>query len=88
MKDQFVIVDTKYGKSCNLYQGETEYIPWIVHAFTNELQDAKRYESVEEAQNDCDHFTMAKFEFDGNKLLKPGRLKVMKIALMPVEQGG
>lgn len=37
---------------------------------------------------DCDRFTRERFEFDGNTPLKPGRLKVMKIALVPVEQGG
>jgi hypothetical protein len=33
-------------------------------------------------------FTRERFEFDGNTPLKPGRLKVMKIALVPVEQPG
>ena len=88
MRDQFVIVDTKFDKGCNLYQGETAYIPWIVHAFTSDLQYAKRYESLEEAERDCNRFTKEKFEFDGNTPLKPGRLKVMKIVLVPVEQGG
>lgn len=88
MTDQFVIVDTKYGKGCNLYQGEAAYVPWIVNSFTSDLQYAKRYESIEEAQVDCDRFIKEKFEFDGNTPLKPGRLKVMKIALVPVEQGG
>ena len=88
MRDQFVIVDTACSKSCNLYQGETDYVPWIVNAFTNDLQYAKRYESIEEAQKDCDRFTRERFEFDGNTPLKPGRLKVMKLVLSPVEQGG
>lgn len=88
MIGQFVIVDTEYGKGCNLYQGETDYVPWIVNSFTSDLQYAKRYESIEEAQMDCDRFIKEKFEFDGNTPLKPGRLKVMKIALVPVEQGG
>ena len=88
MKYQFVIVDTAHGKSCNLYQGETDYVPWIVNSFTNGLRYAKRYRSIEEAQRDCDRFTREKFEFDGNTPLKPGRLKVMKIVLVPVEQDG
>lgn len=93
MIDQFVIVDTNYSKGCSLYQGETVRVPWlavpwIVNAFTNDLQYAKRYKSIEEAQRDCDRFTKEKFEFDGNTPLKPGRLKVMKLALVPVEQGG
>lgn len=88
MINQFVIVDTAYSKGCNLYQGETDYVPWIVNAFTNDLQYAKRYESIEEAQRDCDRFTRERFEFDGNTPLRPGRLKVMKIVLVPVEQGG
>lgn len=88
MTDQFVIVDTAYGKSCSLYQGETNYVPWIVNSFTNDLQYAKRYESLEEAQRDCNRFNKERFEFDGNTPLKPGRLKVMKIVLVPVEQGG
>lgn len=86
MRDKFVIVDTAHGKGCNLYQGETDYVPWIVDAFTNVLQYAKRYSSLEEAQRDCDRFTRERFEFDGNTPLKPGRLKVMKIVLVPVEQ--
>ena len=78
---------------CNLYQGETTHVPWlavpwIVNAFTSDLQYAKRYKTVEDARKDCDRFTKEKFEFDGNTPLKPGRLKVMKIALVPVEQGG
>ena len=93
MIDQFVIVDTNYNKGCNLYRGETDHIPWlavpwIANAFTNDLQYAKRYKSIEKAQRDCDRFTKEKFEFDGTTPLKPGRLKVMKIALVPVEQGG
>ena len=86
MIDQFVIVDTACGKICNLYQGETGYVPaWIVNAFTNDLQYAKRYDSLEEAQRDCNRFSKERFEFDGNTPLKPGRLKVMKIVLVPVE---
>lgn len=89
MTDQFVIVDTKCGKRCNLYRGgKDNYISWIVNAFTSELQYAKRYDSIEEARRDCNRFTKEKFEFDGNTPLKPGRLKVMEIALVPVEQGG
>ena len=88
MRGQFVIVDTACSKGCNLYQGETNYIPWIVHAFTSDLQYAKRYDSLEEAQRDCDRFTRERFEFDGNTPLKPGRLKVMKIVIVPVEQVG
>ena len=93
MIGQFVIVDTECGKGCNLYKGETAYVPWlavpwIANAFTDDLQCAKRYKSVEKAQRDCDRFTKEKFEFDGTTPLKPGRLKVMKIALVPVELGG
>lgn len=89
MIGQFVIVDTKRGKRCNLYQGGKDYyISWIATAFTSDLRYAKLYGSIENAQRDCDRFTKEKFEFDGNTPLKPGRLKVMKIALVPVEQGG
>lgn len=89
MTDQFVIVDTKCGKRCNLYQGGHDYyISWIVTAFTSDLRYAKLYDSVEKAQRDCDRFTREKFEFDGNTSLGPGRLRVMKVALVPVEQGG
>ena len=88
MKDKFVIVDTAQGKNCNLYQGETGYVPWLINSFTSELQYAKRYESLEEAQRDCNRFNKERFEFDGNTPLKPGRLKVMKIVLAPAEQGG
>ena len=88
IRDAYVIVDTKEGRINNLFSTDTGYIPWIVHAFTDELRFARIYHSRELAEADCDYFTRTKFEFDGNTPLKPGRLKVMKIALVPVEQGG
>ena len=88
MKDTYVIVDTG-DRACNrLFYNDSPYRPWIVHSFTDELRFAILYHSLGEARRDCDRFTKEKFEFDGNTPLKPGRLKVMKIALVPVEQGG
>lgn len=89
MIGRFVIVDTKRGKRCNMYHGgEDCCISWIVTAFTSDLRYAKLYGSIEEARRDCDRFTREKFDFDGNTPLKPGRLRVMEIALVPVEQQG
>lgn len=88
IKDAYVIVDTKECRINNLFSADTGYTPWIVHAFTDCLACASIYHSREQAMADCDYFTRTKFEFDGNTPLKPGRLKVMKLALVPVEQGG
>lgn len=88
MKDTYVIVDTE-GRACNrLFYNDSPYRPWIIHSFTDELRFAILYNSLEEAKRDCDRFTRERFEFDGNTPLKPGRLKVMKIALVPSEQVG
>lgn len=88
IRDAYVIVDTEEGRDNPLFSADTAYVPWIVHAFTDCLAYASIYHSREQAVADCDYFTRAKFEFDGNTPLKPGRLKVMKLALAPVEQGG
>jgi len=85
LQDTFVIVDTG-DRVCNrLFYNDSPYHPWIVHSFTDELRFAILYHSLEEAKRDCETFMKTKFEFDGNTPLKPGRLKVMKIALVPVE---
>lgn len=88
MNDAYVIVDTEEGRKNRLLYNDSPYRPWIVHSFTDELRFAILYSSLEEARQDCETFMKTKFEFDGNTPLKPGRLKVMKIALVPVEQGG
>lgn len=88
VKETYVIVDTEKGRINNLFFGDSEYIPWITHSFTDELIFARFFTSRLLAQELCDKFTKTKCEFDGNTPLKPGRLKVMKIALVPVEQGG
>lgn len=85
--DDYVIVDTE-SRTNRLFSADTEYIPWILHAFTDRIDCARIYYSRERAEADCDRFTKTKFEFDGNTPLKPGRLKVMKLALVPVEQQG
>lgn len=88
MKDAYVIVDTGDRVANRLFYNDSPYRPWIVHSFTDELRFALLYDSRERAEADCDYFTRTKFEFDGNTPLEPGRLKVMKLALVPVEQGG
>lgn len=88
VKDTYVIVDTG-DQACNrLFYNDSPHSPWLTHSFTDELRFAILYHSLEEARRDCDRFTRERFEFDGNTPLKPGRLKVMKIALVPVEQQG
>lgn len=88
MKDTYVIVDTG-DRGCNrLFYTDSPYLPWLAHSFTDELRFAVQYNSLYDAKRDCEAFMKTKFEFDGNTPLKPGRLKVMKIALAPVEQGG
>ena len=85
MKDAYVIVDTG-DRACNrLFYNDSPYRPWIVHSFTDELRFAVLYNSLEEAKKDCETFMKTKFEFDGDTPLKPGRLKVMKVTLSPVE---
>lgn len=85
LQDTFVIVDTG-DRMCNrLFYNDSPYHPWIIHSFTDELRFAILYHSLEEAKRDCETFMKTKFEFDGNTPLKPGRLKVMKLALVPVE---
>ena len=88
INDAYVIVDTGEGRKNRLFYNDSPYHPWIIHSFTDELRFAVLYSSLEEARQDCETFMKTKFEFDGNTPLKPGRLKVMKIALVPVEQGG
>lgn len=88
MTDPFVVVDTEKGRLNCLFARDSMYIPWIVHSFTDEFRFAMFFTSRRRAQELCDKFTRERFEFDGNTPLKPGRLKVMKIALVPVEQGG
>ena len=85
VKDTYVIVDTG-DRVCNrLFYNNSPYRPWIVHSFTDELRFAILYRSLEEARRDCETFMNTKFEFDGNTPLKPGRLRVMKVALVPVK---
>ena len=40
--ETFYIVDRKTNK---FYRGETEYIPWIVNAFTDRFQFARVYQT-------------------------------------------
>lgn len=87
-KEVYVIVDTEEGRINNLFFVDSGYLPWIVHSFTDELSFARFFTSKDLAQELCDKFTKEKPEFDGNTPLKPGRLRVMKVALVPVEQGG
>lgn len=88
MTDMFVIVDTDESRANRLFCTDSRYAPWIANSFTDELRFAVLFTSRRHAQELCDKFTKEKFEFDGNTPLKPGRLKVMKIAFVPVEQGG
>ena len=81
MEEIFVIVDTETG---NLYQGGSEYTPWIINAFTNRLLYAWKYESKDIAYDALKWFYKTKTEFDGNTPLKKGRLAVMQITLKPV----
>lgn len=84
MEDTYVIVDTG-DRTCNrLFFNDSPYRPWIVHSFTDELRFAILYHSLEEARRDCETFMKTKLEFDGNTPLTPGRLRVMKVALVPV----
>lgn len=82
MENLYVIVDTK---SDRFYQGETEYIPWIVYAFTFDLRDAVWYDNKEQATSDIAQFEETKTEFDGNTPLEKRRLVVKQITLTPVE---
>lgn len=85
IKDTYVIVDTG-DRVCNrLFYNDSPYRPWIIHSFTDELRFAIQYNSLEEAKKDCENFMKTKFEFDGNTPLAPGRLQVMKVALVPVK---
>lgn len=88
MKDMYVIMDTDESRANRLFFTDSQYIPWIVHSFTDELKFAAIYASREEAQQVCDYFTAARFDFDGDTPLKPGRLRVKKIVFAPVEAGG
>lgn len=81
--DNYVIVDTE-SRTNLLFSADTEYIPWILHAFTDRIDCARIFYSQEQAEAYCNYFAKTKFEFDGNTPLKPGRLKVMKLALVPV----
>lgn len=88
MKDTYVIVDTGDRVCSRLFYNNSPYHPWIVHSFMDNLNFAALYHSLEEARKDCDYFTRTKFEFDGETPPAPGRLRVMKVVLVPVEQGG
>lgn len=84
MNDVYVIMDTGESQENRLFFTDSQYVTWIVHSFTNELKLVAIYTSRNEAQRVCDYFMVTRFDFDGNTPLKPGRLKVKKIAFTPV----
>lgn len=73
--ESFYIVDRKTNK---FYRGETEYIPWIVNAFTDRFQFARVYQTAEEARKVCEEFQRTKQGFDGNTPLEKDRLMVVR----------
>ena len=77
----FVIVDTKNG---NFYRGYTEYVPWILNAFTNEFFYAKVYRDKERAKRDLETMYKEQTDFDGNSPLEAGRLVVMQVCFKEV----
>lgn len=76
MPPKYYIVDTKNNR---FYMGETEYIPWILNAFTDSLEWAFAFEDEKTAKETCERFMRVKCGFDGNTPLDAGRLAVMKM---------
>lgn len=81
MKERYYIADTETGR---LYMGETEYIPWVLNAFTDDYRFALPFDDINVAKELCEGFYKTKTEFDGNTPLKVGRLSVVKVEFKAV----
>ena len=81
MGDFYLIQDTTSGK---FFCEDTDYIPWIVYAFTDDFRLARFYRTLETAKAECERMTDENYGYDGNTPLEKGRLSVMKVELAKV----
>ena len=70
-------------ESKRFYTG-SDYLPWIIWAFTDEPRFAKRYTDLAFAKSECKRFMQEKTAFDGNSPLEKGRLGVVQITFTEV----
>lgn len=62
------------------YWGETDCLPWILYAFTEDWRLAKVFETKEIAEKHVARFLEEKCDFDGNSPLEGDRLSVVKVS--------
>lgn len=61
------------------YCGETDCLPWILYAFTEDWRLAKVFATKEIAERHVARFLEEKCDFDGNSPLEGDRLSVVKV---------
>ena len=61
------------------YCGETECLPWILYAFTEDWRLAKGFATKEIAEKHIMRFREEKCDFDGNSPLQDDRFSVVQI---------
>ena len=80
MQTYYHIIDRQRER---FYTG-SDYLPWIIYAFTEEPRFAKRYTDLAVAKADCERFMQEKTAFDGNSPLEQGRLGVVQMTVTEV----
>jgi hypothetical protein len=75
MKDKYVLIDPQ-GR---FFQGLTEYIPQIVHAFCGEYDYAKRYDSFADADAARATILPRLYTFDGDENVPTDYLRIAKV---------
>lgn len=66
------------------FRGWTDSIPLIIHGFTESLDFAARFDSLEAAKNTKATLLEGLYEFDGNTKVSVDYLKIVKIELKAV----
>lgn len=61
------------------YCGETDYLPWILYAFTEDWSLAKVFATKEIAEKHIARCLEEQCDFDGNSSLEGDRFSVVKV---------